>query len=293
MSELEAHWLDKEYNALARLANARRMFDGWAARSALARAGHVCREGLHFGTSVAETLDVFPAQRPDAPVLVFIHGGFWRGSDKSLHSFLAPAFVARGAAVVLLNYGLCPAVAMETIRDQIRQALAWIYRNARGFNGDPRRLVVAGHSAGAHLAALMLTQDWPAIAAGLPHDLLQQALCISGLFDLEPIRRTPFLQPDLALTPESAKALSPTTAPKPHNTVVYTLVGALESAEFQRQNGLLRAHWGDATVPVCEAIPQRHHFDVLEDMADAGSRLHALAVQLLFTPVQPERLCEP
>ena len=112
---------------------------------------------MRYGPGTNETLDIYPTPAANAPVLVFIHGGYWRSSDKSLHGFLAPAFNADGALVMIPNYALCPAVGIEHIALQLARCLAWVHRHAALYGGNPSRIVVAGHSAGAHLAAMSLT----------------------------------------------------------------------------------------------------------------------------------------
>jgi arylformamidase len=283
MTRPDPAWLDAQYNARARIPDHAQIFERWANASALAREQSDCAIDLPYGAGPNETLDVFRTDHSDAPVFVFIHGGYWRALDKRDHSFVAPALVDAGAMVVLPNYALCPAVTIEQITLQLVQALAWTYRHAREHGGDPRRIVVGGHSAGGHLAAMMLGCLWAQVAADLPADLVKSALSISGLFELEPIRHTPYLAPDLHLTADSAKRLSPALMPAPRGTLA-ALVGGDESEEFQRQNMLIRRAWGAAAVPVCEPVPGTHHLSVLHDLADAGTRLHRVARGLLGLP---------
>src|SRR5688500_14744190 len=164
---------------------------------------------VRYGGGPNEHLDIFPTAQADAPVLFFIHGGYWRALDKRDHSFVAPAFTREGVCVVVPNYALCPAVTIPEITMQMVRALAWTWRNVARHGGDPRRITVAGHSAGGHLAAMMLACLWPAHAPDLPADLVKGALSISGLHDLEPMMHTPFLQPSLRLTPEQVRKASP------------------------------------------------------------------------------------
>ena len=281
MTRSEPAWLDAQYNARASIPEHAEIFTRWSADSAAARAGTVASLDLRYGDGPNESLDVFHAAEPGAPVLVFIHGGYWRALDKREQSFLAPALVAGGAMVVLPNYALCPAVSVATIALQLTRALAWVHRNAADFGGDPQRIVVAGHSAGGHLAAMMLACRWRDVGGDLPPDLVKAALAISGLFDLEPLRRTPFLQPDLRLTPADVRRLSPARFAPPARGRLYAVVGGAESEEFRRQNRLIRNAWGEAVVPVCEAVPGFHHLSVLDGLADPRGRLHALARELL------------
>jgi len=282
--------LDALYNNRELVPEHPQIFQRWAADSARVRATQPCVLDIAYGDGPSETLDVFlpaaggggPAAAcgAGAPVLFFIHGGWWRALDKADHSFVAPAFTREGALVVVPNYALCPTVGIADIALQMARALAWTWRHAAAHGGDPRRIVVAGHSAGGHIAAMLLCAHWPTLAPDLPADLARTALAVSGVFDLEPISRVSFLQPDLRLTPEHVRRLSPVSFPPPAGKL-YAVAGALESSEFQRHNRMIRLRWGASHVPVCEAIPGRNHFTVIDALAESGSRLHALALGLL------------
>ena len=280
MTSLDPDWLDRQYNNRALIPEHPEIFDRWSRASALARDKSVCQIGLLYGAGPKETLDVFVPRVEDAPILVFIHGGYWRSLDKCDVSFVAPAFVQDGAMVVVPNYALCPEVTIAEITMQMVRALVWVYRHAASYGADPARIVVAGHSAGGHLATMMLSCLWRQVASDLPADLVKSAMSISGMYDLEPLRHVPFLKNDLRLTPESARQLSPALFPRPGG-VLHATVGALESDEFMRQTDLIRGAWGAASVPVCERIAGTNHLNVLHDLADSKGRQHALALQLL------------
>lgn len=283
MSQWDADWLDRMYNNRALVPEHAMHFAQWADASSDAREAHAHKTDIAYGDGPMEKLDIFPAAKSGAPVVVFIHGGYWRSLDKSDHSFIAPAFKNEGACVVMPNYALCPAVTVPDIVMQMVKALAWTYRNIKKFGGDPNRITVVGHSAGGHLATMMLACVWPAYAKGLPADLVKGAMSISGLYDLEPIMHTPFLKDSLKLTSEQAAKVSPAWMPRPKQGVLHTFVGADESAEFLRHNTLIRDAWGKKTVPVCETVPGRNHFSVLEDLTGPWTRLHQQAIKLVMS----------
>lgn len=281
MASYDPQWLDRMYNNRALVPDHAAYFARWAEDSAAVRSTQPCTLDVPYGTGPNETLDIFPAAQAGAPVLVFIHGGYWRSLDKSEHSFVAPPLVRQGACVVVPNYALCPAVTVPQIVMQMVQALLWVHAHIDRFGGDPRRITVAGHSAGGHLATMLLACQWPALGAELPPGLVRNALSISGLYDLEPIRQTPFLRDALQLTPADALRASPAGMPAPHDGVLYTVAGGEESAEFLRHNELIRDKWGTRVVPVCEALPGLNHFSVLDALAQPGHRLQQLALKLL------------
>jgi arylformamidase len=276
--------LELQYNNRARVPEHPQLLARWAEASALVRRESRCVLDLPYGSGAGETLDIFLPSAPQAepaPVLVFIHGGYWRALDKAEHAFIAPAFNAAGALVVVPNYALCPAVTVEHIVLQMAAMLAWVWQHAAEHGGDASRIALVGHSAGGHLATMLLTCRWKDYAPEMPAQPVSGALSISGLYDLEPLRHTPSIQADLKLTPSSVARLSPAFFPRPKGPKLYTVVGLDESDEFLRQNRLIRDVWGPTAVPVCETLPATNHFTVLNGLADPSGRLHDLALRLL------------
>jgi arylformamidase len=273
-------YCDREYNARAAIPEAQRIFAAWTERAAATRRQRAALLDLPYGESAAERLDVFPTPREGSPLLVYIHGGYWRALDKSDFSWIAPPFVDHGIAVAVVNYGLAPATPIEEIVRQMLRALAWIYRKADDLGFDPQRIYVSGHSAGGHLAAMMLAALWQRYAGDLPGDLVKGALTISGVFDLEPLVHAPFVNVDLHLDQERAATLSPARMLPATSAPVYTAVGGLESHEFKRQSALLAKRWRRNVV---RDVPMAgfNHLTVNEELANPASPLFDAALELV------------
>jgi arylformamidase len=281
-------WYDQQYNVRLGLPNYPELLARWVEWSAQARQDLPCVLDVPYtelgASDPSERLDVFMPQRATpggAPVLVHIHGGYWRALDKREQSFVASDLSARGALVVVPNYALCPKVSIAHIVMQLVQALAWVWRNAARYGGNPDRIVVTGHSAGGHLTAMMLACQWPVFAADLPSDLVKVAVPVSGLFELEPLRHAPFLASDIGLTAAEAIRLSPACLPSPGRGQLRPFVGGLESPEFHRQSRQIRRAWGPKVVAPAQSVPGRHHIDVLHNLNEPGSVLHQALVEAL------------
>lgn len=279
-------WLERMYNARAAVPDHMDYLQRWAQTSVQVRSRLGCHLDVAYGSATSELLDIFPGEQRRAPVLVFIHGGYWRGLDKADHSFVAPGFVAKGACVVVVNYALCPGtvqqpVAIPYIVRQMEKALVWVWRHIDDYGGDPQNITLVGHSAGGHLAALLLASAWPLLRAELPEALVRKALSISGLHDLTPIMHTPSLQRDLRLTEQQVMRVSPALLPVPPHAHLHCVVGGEESTEFQRQARLMGEAWGSRHVPRCEVVPGLHHFSILDALADPEHDVHRMALSLL------------
>ncbi len=273
-------FLSREYNNRALVPDHAQYFAGWAERSAHARATMTCYLDREYGPAPGEKLDIFPARKGDGSVLMFIHGGYWRSLDKRDFSYLAPTWVDAGVSLVVVNYDLCPTVTIEEIVCQMLRASAWLYRHAEEYGMDEERLFVCGHSAGAHLTAMMMAALWPVFDPGLPRDLFKGGLAISGVYDLRPLVDVDFLSTDLRLDEASALKVSPAFLPPATRAPVYTCVGGLESSEFKRQNGLLAQRWRSA-VAADVPMPGRHHFSVVDELANPASALFAGAKRMM------------
>jgi arylformamidase len=283
MTQHDGAWYDRMYNNRALVPEHATHFANWREASAQVRHSHRCFQDVAYGRGLNETLDIFPSDTAGAkaPVVVFVHGGYWRSLDKADHSFIAPMFTAQGAHVVMPNYALCPAVTVSDITLQMVKAVAWVWRNIHRFGGDPSRITLVGHSAGGHLVTMLLACDWKAYAADLPAHLVTKALSISGLYELASVQATPYLTDSLRLTDEVVLRNSPAWMPAPNQGTLYSVAGGIESEEFIRHNFLIQQAWGKDRVPVAETLEGLQHFSIVEAMTQPGHRLHTLALELL------------
>lgn len=198
-------------------------------RSAAARATLRMAAGLRYGDGPDETLDLFfpAAQRPDMPVHMFIHGGYWRMFSRCDFSYVADTVTSAGAIAAIVDYSLMPAVRMDRIVRQVRAAKRWLLMNARAHGGDPAKLTVSGHSAGAHLAAMLFSRDEaPSGVRG--------ALLLGGVYDLAPLQSS-FLEPLIGITDAEVRAFSPLTRDFEAGIEVAILHGERETEPFHRQ----------------------------------------------------------
>lgn len=275
-----AAYYTEQLNARAAVPNHPEIISRWQAESAKVRASQAGLLDLAFGSAPMEQLDFFPAEKVGAPLLVFIHGGYWRSLDKSDFTFIVPAYRRAGFNVALTNYTLSPHASVEEITRQQLRALAWLYRRSARLDFDRNRIVIAGHSAGGHLAAMMMAAHWPVFGSDLPVDLIKAGILMSGLYDLEPVRHAEFINTDLKLDKSSALRLSPAWMPQPTSAPFITSVGDLESDEFKRQTALIGSQWHhgfEREVP----LHQENHFTICDCFGDESHPLFRASCELI------------
>ena len=241
------------------------------APNAAARARLKSHLDIAFGEHALDTLDVFPAARDKAPVHVFIHGGYWRAQDKQNFAFLAEPLVARGICTVIINYALCPAVTLDGVVDSAQRGFEWVVRNIARFGGDPERISLSGHSAGAHLGSAIMATDWA--ARGIAADCLKAAVLISGIYDPSPAQHTS-VNAEIRLTPEVIARHNYEKHPPRRLCPTWIIAGGREPWQFIDQSFRyahhLRRCGGDPAVIVS---PGFNHFDILDQYLDETSEL--------------------
>jgi arylformamidase len=256
--------LEAGYNNRAACPDHPAVMARWKADAEVARAAYPPTV-LRYGPGPRETIDLFEAG-PGAPVVAFIHGGYWQALDPSWFSWIAPPLLAHGISVAIPGYDLCPQVTLAAIVDQMRTATALLTERA----GTPPVLV--GHSAGGHLAACLLSEG-----------RAERGVSISGVFDLRPLLHTS-INTALRLDADEAVRLSPLGWTVPEGAILDCIVGGIETAEFIRQSQTMAQTWGagGANTPF-EALPDLNHFTVLDPLGDPNSELVRRIVDLALS----------
>jgi arylformamidase len=251
--------------------------------SRLARHRLRCELDIPYGPTRDETLDIFPAAERDAPVFVFIHGGYWRMLSSKEFSCVALGLHQLGITVVVVNYALAPKVSIDEISRQARAAVAWVLRRIERHGGDPTRVVLGGHSAGGHLTAMCVQAAW-ANDYGLPQDPLRGAVMVSGLFDLRPLRYSN-MQPQLQLDDGVIQRNSPLFHLRASPTPALVTWGDNEPGEFRRQSERYLQGWKEiGNRAKVWAQPGANHFTAIYGFEDPKSLLCQWVLQAANTP---------
>jgi arylformamidase len=274
--------LDAAYDQAAYAPNREQLIRRRVRDSELARLQVGEPERVAYGPAEIERLDIYRAPRSKAPIFMFIHGGAWRNGRSAEFAGPAEMFLAAGAHYVVPDFSWVQEVGgnLMVLADQVCRAVAWVYRNAARFGGDPQRLFLAGQSSGGHLAAVALTTDWPG-AFALPADIVKGGMCISGMYDLAPVRlsaRSNYVAFDDA----TVAALSPIRHLDRLLAPIVVAYGTCETPEFQRQNrefaAALEAAGKRARLILGE---QYNHFELPETLGNPYGLLGRAALDLM------------
>jgi arylformamidase len=271
---------EREYSPSSCVAAIEPFLDAYVARSRDAETRFRCQKNLLWGERPDEKFDYFPAVSPDAPLLVYIHGGYWQEHSKDESLFAAPDCVGNGIAYAAIDYTLAPKVSVGFIVEQCRRAIASLHRQAATLGFDRGRIYVSGNSAGAHLAAMLLVQGWQA-AYGIADDVIAGAVLLSGVYDLEPLMGT-YIDVALHLTGEDVAVLSPLRLKpgRPVRTIVAW--GDNETTEFKRQSRAFAAALVRSGFPVSAfELPETNHFDIVFGLAHRGSVLGDATLEMI------------
>lgn len=224
-----------------------------------------------YGDTARQVMDIFPARPAGAPVFLYVHGGYWRGGSKEDNCNFAELFVDRGITVAVIEYDLCPKVTVPEIVREVREAVAWSYRNIAGYGGEPTKLFIGGHSAGGHLTAMALAHEWE--REGLPANIIKGAVITSGVHDLEMVMHVS-INEEIRMTREIARSSSPLVHPPVVRCPILVGVGGAEPKGWQQMSEdyyrFCRDHGADAEYLV---VPDANHYTMSQHLADSESPL--------------------
>jgi len=252
--------LEREYSPSSMIGgNYAPYIERYVETSASARRDHEIVEDWPYGPGPDEVVDLYLPRRLPAPLHVYIHGGYWQELSHKDSAHMASASLAKGMAFAAVNYTLAPKATIAGMVDQCARALDRLAASASDLGIDTDRIVLSGHSAGAHLAAMLISEG----ATPPPPPGLRGVLLISGVFDLEPIRHTPVNDP-LGLTAGSVASLSPLRLPPRVSVPVSLVAGERDTDEFRRQSRAYTDYLNDCGLAAdYTEIPGRNHFDIV------------------------------
>jgi arylformamidase len=239
-------------------------------------------ERVAYGPADIERLDIYRTECDAAPVFIFIHGGAWRSGRSKDFATPAEMFLAAGAHYVVPDFAWVQDVggSLMVLADQVRRAIAWVYDNAARFGIDPTQIYVGGQSSGGHLAAVALTTDWPC-DFGFPADIIKGGMCISGMYDLTPVRLSA-RNSYVAFDDATVAALSPIRHLDRLHAPVIVTYGTCETPEFQRQNREFAAAVENAGKKVQLLVAEHYnHFESPETLCDPYGLLGRAALDLI------------
>ena len=265
--------LEKGYNVRLLRDDFTQISADWMHRSEVFRQSADALLDCVYGDGEKDKLDVFRCGLANAPLYVFIHGGYWQRGDKSIYSFIAAPFVEAGIDIAVVGYELYPDISMTTMTNKIREAVVWLYRNAASLGVSADRINLSGHSAGAHLTAMGLTTCWSEFGDDLTPDLVKTGIPFSGIYHLEPLLQTTISEA-LFLRESELKSLSPQYLEPSAIVPILVILGGAESIEFFWQADLFIEKWSKLGVPMDKFIePGVDHFDLLNQLAKPESQI--------------------
>jgi arylformamidase len=278
--DLDQKALDDAYDQAKYAPNRLQVVGRYRSNSDLTRAHLGAPKRLSYGATPIEGFDLFPTKAPNAPINVFLHGGAWRAELAQYYAFPAEMFVKAGAHYISVDFNNVTETNGDVmpLAEQCRRAVAWIYKNAESFGGDPNRIFISGHSSGGHLGGVVMVTDWEK-DFGLPKDVIKGGVLVSGMYDLKPVRlsaRSSYVK----FTDASEHALSAQRHLDKLNAPVVVAYGALETPEFQRQS----RDFADAAKKAgknAELIKGEgyNHFEFIETLANPHAQLGRAALQ--------------
>jgi arylformamidase len=265
--------LNDQYNTRLQVPDYANYFDRRERISRQTTAHHTILKDIPYGDHPKEDLDIFLSKIPHSKALVFIHGGYWHLLDKTMFHFLAGHFLKYNVTTVLVNYPLAPLSSIDEIVSSNRKALQWIHDNIASFNGDPNELYVLGHSAGGHLASMLLVEE--------KAKFVKAVISLSGLFRLEPVMLS-YLNDSIGMDRENAMNNSPVLLKPATDCPLLLVTGAEESDEFKAQSEELYQSWKSKNnnTEILQ-VPHKNHYSILDTVVEKDSTLWATMSRLM------------
>lgn len=260
--------LDNQYNNRLHVPDFATYLERWNTWSEAARQQHAYIKDLRYGDHPRECLDIFPSGKQNSKVLLFIHGGYWQLFDKTKFHFVAAAFLQHNITTVVINYPLAPAATMDEIVASARKAVRWLQQHLAAYDADPQQVYIAGHSAGAHLATMLMSKD-----SGVEMAPFIKGMCLlSGLYNLVPVQLS-YVNAGLGMDTATAVHNSPVHLPAVQPCPLLVAAGGAETEEFKAQSRELYNSWKTKTPVELVELAGLNHFSILDALVDENTSL--------------------
>jgi arylformamidase len=279
--DMDQHELDESYDQSVYAFNQQHITDRRSERNEVVLKLLGKPDRVAYGAAEIEKVDIYKTRRANAPVMIYVHGGAWRNGRSAQNAYLAEPFVKAGAHFINVEFNNVGETDGDigVMVEQCRRAVAWVYRNAASFGGDPNALYLSGHSSGGHLAGCVVITEWE--KQGLPRDLLKGALLGSGMYDLKPARlsaRSRYVK----FTDAMEEALSAQRHLDRIHTPLVLVHGTLETPDFQRQTRDFDSALRAAGKPVTLIVAKGHnHFELGESLGNPYGVMGRAAFEMM------------
>lgn len=268
--------LDNQYNNRLHVPDFATYLQRWDTWSEATRQQHTYIKDLPYGDHPRECLDIFPSGKPNSKVLVFIHGGYWQLFDKTKFHFVAASFLPHHVTTVVINYPLAPAATMDEIVASCRKAVRWLQQNLAAYDANPQQIYIAGHSAGAHLATMLMSKE-----QAVEITPFVKGMClISGLYNLVPVQLS-YVNAVIGMDKETAERNSPVNLPAVQTCPLLVSAGSAETEAFKDQSSELYTRWKTKTPVQLLQLPGVNHFSILDALVDENTLLHQAMMKMM------------